>query len=121
MDVARLISDFEISRDEAESVGVTKLIKVARYAFEHDDLSAHDIQEMLEIARETKVTRLAKVLEGKSPRKTKAFLFHLTKGEAGQLKETLVHLGAKRLSNGGLMGKERALKRLLREYWKDQE
>lgn len=121
VDVAQLISRFKISKDEALSVGVTKLIKIARHAFEHDDLSAHDAREMLKIARETKVTRLAKVLEGQNPRETKAFVFHLTMGEAGHLKETLVHFGAKRSPNGGVIGKERALRRWLREYWKDEE
>ena len=100
-DVARLISDFKISKDEAQSVGVTKLIKVARHAFEHDGISAHDVREMLEIARVTKAIRLAKVLEGQNPRETKVFVFHLNKTETSLLRETLIDLGAKKAANGG--------------------
>lgn len=121
MDIGELTSNHAISRDDAMSIGPTKLQIIARHVLDTDDVKSEQLAQMVGLARVAKARVLARALNGANPRNTKAFVFHLNKSETSLLRQTLLQFGARPSENGGLIGKERALRGLVRNYWSDEE
>jgi hypothetical protein len=94
-DAGRLIMAREISKQNAEKVGWTKLQIVTRHMLENDGATSDEFESYMNLALSTKVRDLRKALIGHLTPATKAVVFHLTVQEIGELNDALVAYGAK--------------------------
>ena len=106
-----LLRDKRVSREQAETIGWTKLQIIARHM--HKAGSSFDFQELLDLASKHNARDLPAALRGGKVVPRRVVHFYLNVGERAELNEALIEYGAKR-ARRGLSSKEAALIRLVR-------
>lgn len=119
--VGRLLDDYDITDEQAERIGWTKLQIVARHtANQPGRISRRDMQAKLEIASRTPADRLHEALEQQeTPRPLRSVLLRLTAKQYADVEAALIACGATRRGKG-LVDKEEALVRLARTLTDDR-
>ena len=112
LDVGRLIERYELTKQEVEAVGWTKLQIVARHLTTTRETKKDHVKHLLRLASNTKAKDLGEALEGKQLEEKHTFMFFLSKDEAAMLNESLLQFGALRVP-GGVTNKEQALMAML--------
>jgi len=108
--VGRLLDDYDITDEQAEHIGWTKLQIVARHtANQPGRISRRDMQAKLEIASRTPADRLHEALEQQEPpRPLRSVLVSVTAEQYADVEAAVIAYGAKRRGKG-LVGRKKRL------------
>lgn len=110
IDAGVLIRSGDISKEDAERLGWTKLQIILRHIAKREpDQSFADLPKFLSIAASSTVRDLPSRLQGREGEGTRGEVFHFTAEQQAFLRDALLKHGANLLPNGGLKGKEEAL------------
>lgn len=109
LSVGRLLTHGTIEKQLAEEVGWTKLQIIARH-FEETEIEPIELRDVMARSRATNVIGVRELLSeqaGETPKR--AFVFHLDRGQAAELRSALLAFGAEEYARRGLRRKELAL------------